>query len=140
MMDLFGLNVVFDSWHQQKEDAGFEQLKPIIIPFLAPYIEKGELGMKTGKGFYTYPDPIYQQSNFLDGETDLTTPYHALISALIQNGVLIALNGAAEPEDIDRAWMAATYLDIGPFGILDQMGIDEFLDIMNFYVEYASVI
>jgi len=31
--------------------------------------------------------------------------------------------------------MAATYLDIGPFGILDQMGIDDFLDLLKKQVE-----
>jgi len=34
----------------------------------------------------------------------------------------------AEPADIDRAWMAATSLPIGPFGLIDEMGNDRFLD------------
>jgi len=135
MMDLFGLNVVFDGWQQPKPDPNIEKLKPIIIPFLTPYIENGELGIKTSKGFYTYPDPTYQQPNFLDGKTDVSAPYHALIAALIQSAVLVALNGVAEPEDIDRAWMGATYLDMGPFGILDQMGVDEFLALLKQQVE-----
>jgi len=135
IMDYVGLNVIFDSLHQQNPDANIEKLKAIIIPFLAPYIEKGELGIKSGKGFYTYPDPTYQQSNFLEAKTDVSTAYHALISVLIQSGVLVALNDVAEPENIDRAWMAATYLDIGPFGILDQMGIDDFLDLLKKQVE-----
>jgi len=28
-------------------------------------ISKGELGVKTGKGFYTYPDPEYRESGWL---------------------------------------------------------------------------
>ena len=91
--------------------------------------------MKTGQGFYKYPDPTYQQSNFLAEKTDITAPYHALISALIQSAVLVALNDVAEPGDIDRAWIAATSLDMGPFGILDQMGIDDFLDLLKQQVE-----
>lgn len=36
--------------------------------FLKAYIDRGELGVKTGKGFYTYPDPTYAQPGFLEGE------------------------------------------------------------------------
>jgi 3-hydroxybutyryl-CoA dehydrogenase len=32
-------------------------------------IEKGELGVKTGKGFYTYPDPAYLEPGFLKGKS-----------------------------------------------------------------------
>ena len=36
--------------------------------FLRPYVERGELGEKSGKGFYTYPDPIHQRPEFLTGK------------------------------------------------------------------------
>jgi 3-hydroxybutyryl-CoA dehydrogenase len=29
-------------------------------------IKKGELGVKTGKGFYTYPNPEFQNPDFLN--------------------------------------------------------------------------
>ena len=135
VMDLVGLNVIFDSLQQVSADPGIEELKTQLIPFVAPFIEKGDLGAKTGQGFYTYPDPAFQQSNFLEGTADVSALYHAMIAALIQSAVLIAMNDVADPEDIDRAWMAATYLDIGPFGILDQIGLDEFLVILKNQVE-----
>ncbi len=31
-------------------------------------IDKGELGVKSGQGFYSYPDPEYLQNNFLKTE------------------------------------------------------------------------
>jgi len=36
--------------------------------FLQSYIDKGHLGIKTGQGFYSYPDPAYRQPDFLEGE------------------------------------------------------------------------
>jgi 3-hydroxybutyryl-CoA dehydrogenase len=30
-------------------------------------IERNELGVKTGKGFYTYPNPEYKNPDFLKG-------------------------------------------------------------------------
>jgi 3-hydroxyacyl-CoA dehydrogenase len=40
---------------------------------------------------------------------------------------LIAAAGVAEPEDIDRAWKTGTYLDTGPFRILEAVGVPDFL-------------
>ena len=34
----------------------------LIVDLLQPYIDRGELGIKTGKGFYSYPDPAYGKS------------------------------------------------------------------------------
>jgi len=127
MMDLFGLNLILDTWQHQSGDDNFEELKSSIISFITPYLERGELGMKTGKGFYDYPNPAYGQPAFLEADSDVSIPHYAMTLALIQNGILLALKEVAEPEEIDRAWMAATSLDSGPFGILDQMGIDEFV-------------
>jgi 3-hydroxyacyl-CoA dehydrogenase len=43
------------------------QTTEMTADFLRPYIERGELGVKTGKGFYTYPDPAYKKPGFLTG-------------------------------------------------------------------------
>lgn len=32
------------------------------------YIDKGWLGAKSGRGFYTYPNPVYQSPHFVEGE------------------------------------------------------------------------
>lgn len=36
--------------------------------FLKAYVDRGELGVKTGRGFYTYPDPAYRRPGFLEGD------------------------------------------------------------------------
>jgi 3-hydroxyacyl-CoA dehydrogenase len=37
-----------------------------IVQFLKAKVDANELGRKTGKGFYSYPNPAYEQSEFLE--------------------------------------------------------------------------
>jgi 3-hydroxybutyryl-CoA dehydrogenase len=34
--------------------------------FLKAYVDRGELGVKSGKGFYSYPNPAYERPDFID--------------------------------------------------------------------------
>lgn len=69
MMDGIGLNVIADAGSATRSE-GEEMLPQETGELLRPYIERGDLGMKTGKGFYTYPNPAYQQPDFLSGGDD----------------------------------------------------------------------
>jgi 3-hydroxybutyryl-CoA dehydrogenase len=63
MMDGIGLDVVL-----QVHRFYYEEYKD---PFYKPpeelekMVERGELGMKTGKGFYSYPGPAFSKADFL---------------------------------------------------------------------------
>ncbi len=69
MMDGIGLNVIADAGSAARSQG--EEMPPQETgEMLRPYIERGDLGMKTGKGFYTYPNPAFQQPGFLSGGDD----------------------------------------------------------------------
>ena len=64
LMDNVGLDVVRDIemvYYNDSKDS--RDLPPAA---LTEKIERGELGVKTGKGFYTYPDPEYRDPDFLN--------------------------------------------------------------------------
>ena len=63
MMDVIGLDVIRDIEMIYFEESGDPSDAPPSI--LLEKIENGDLGVKTGKGFYTYPDPAWQASDFL---------------------------------------------------------------------------
>jgi len=65
-LDLVGIDLVYQIGMNMKE-AGVPGLEP-LIDFLQPYIDRGHLGAKTGQGFYTYPNPVWAQPDFLEGE------------------------------------------------------------------------
>lgn len=65
LMDLVGLDVVYDiemSYYDESKD-------PRDIPpkALKDMIDRKDLGVKTGKGFYTYPNPEYTRPEFMKG-------------------------------------------------------------------------
>ncbi|SNQ59155.1 3-hydroxyacyl-CoA dehydrogenase family protein [Candidatus Methanoperedens nitratireducens] len=68
LMDLVGLDVVRDIELEYYHESGDGSDYPPRL--LLDRIEKGELGVKTGKGFYTYPDPAFEQPGWLRGSKE----------------------------------------------------------------------
>ena len=65
MMDRIGLDVVRDIEQVYYEESGDSRDAPPRV--LEEKIACGELGVKTGRGFYTYTQPAWQQTGFLNG-------------------------------------------------------------------------
>jgi 3-hydroxybutyryl-CoA dehydrogenase len=65
-MDQVGLDVVRDIERVYFEESGDPKDKPPA--FLDEMIARGEQGVKTGKGFYTYPQPAFEDPSWLTGK------------------------------------------------------------------------
>jgi 3-hydroxybutyryl-CoA dehydrogenase len=64
-LDAVGLDTAWtitDYWGRRLGD---EQLRANAA-FLKEYVDRGDLGVKAGRGFYTYPDPTYAQPGFIE--------------------------------------------------------------------------
>jgi len=66
LMDRVGLDVVRDIEMVYYTESGDPRDMPPKI--LLEKIERGELGVKTGKGFYSYPNPAYRKPGWLRGK------------------------------------------------------------------------
>jgi 3-hydroxybutyryl-CoA dehydrogenase len=70
MMDQMGLKTVWhvtDYWARNPQEIPANQIK-MNADFLKEYVDRGELGSVTKKGFYSYPKPAYCLPDFLAGE------------------------------------------------------------------------
>jgi 3-hydroxybutyryl-CoA dehydrogenase len=70
MMDQMGLKTVWhvnDYWARNPQEIPANQLQ-VNADFLKEYVDRGELGAVTRKGFYTYPNPAYARPDFLAEE------------------------------------------------------------------------
>ena len=63
LMDIIGLDVVRDIERQYYLDSGDERDRPPKL--LDNMIAQGKLGVKSGQGFYSYPDPAYEHQAWL---------------------------------------------------------------------------
>jgi len=131
MMDLFGLDLMRDSWSTPTNDAHREAVRKRVEPFLTEMVDAGRLGQKSGSGFYTYPQPAYQQADFADAEPPSKTASNALMAAIVIAAMRIEANDVADRADIDAAWCAATGQTTGPFGILENIGVDSFIAVLD---------
>ncbi len=70
LMDEIGLDVVRDIEMQYYLESGEERDKPPAL--LDKMIAQGRLGVKSGQGFYTHPDPEYKEPGWLRKEAPWT--------------------------------------------------------------------
>jgi 3-hydroxybutyryl-CoA dehydrogenase len=66
LMDMIGLDVIRDIELVYYDESGDERDAPPSL--LVDKIERGELGVKTGRGFYQYPNPAFEDPEWLRGD------------------------------------------------------------------------
>lgn len=67
LMDSVGLDTVYkitDYWAQKLNNSR----ALTNAAFIKGYLDQGKLGIKSGEGFYTYPNPDYMKPNFVSGK------------------------------------------------------------------------
>jgi 3-hydroxybutyryl-CoA dehydrogenase len=68
VMDVVGLDTIWRVTESNARISGDEGSQQFLDEFKRDYIDKGWLGVKSGRGFYTYPDPAYLRPDFLGGD------------------------------------------------------------------------
>ena len=61
--------------------------------------------------------------------------FNAMLNALNRAALSLAARGVASVEDIDRAWMGVMKTGVGPFGILDHVGLQTAWQITQYWAD-----
>ena len=135
IMDMLGLDVIKNAWEEQDKESRLIDHKEKILKHLSSYIDKNNLGIKTGEGFLNYSniDINNDQYNYENIKQDL---YIGIIEA----SLVLLSDGILEKDAINNAWIYGTNLQKGPFDILDEIGVERFKKIYKEWVdlEYIS--
>lgn len=59
--------------------------------------------------------------------------FNSLLNVLLGEAMTLVEQGVAAPEDVDRAWMGVMRTEIGPFGIIDLVGLDTVWKITDYW-------
>lgn len=65
ILDVIGMETAYNVAAYWGEVNGDEQFKQNAIYMKKHFVDTNKLGMKTGEGYYKYPNPAYQQPGFL---------------------------------------------------------------------------
>ena len=66
MIDVVGMTTMYNVLSHWGEERNDEQMLKNAAYIKENFIEHGKLGVHTGEGYYTYPNPGYQAEGFLD--------------------------------------------------------------------------
>ena len=64
--------------------------------------------------------------------------FNAMLRAFLESAQTLAANNTASIEDIDRAWMGVMNMPIGPFGLMDSIGIDTAWKVTAYWAKQTS--
>jgi len=67
IMDLVGLDLIYSIVLRKAGMFRFLPSARRTLSLFRSYVEQGKLGLKTGEGFYSYPDPAFEQPGFVEG-------------------------------------------------------------------------
>ena len=59
--------------------------------------------------------------------------FNAMLMELMKSAQSLAANNVASVEDIDRAWMGVMHTIVGPFGIMDSIGLDTVWKVTDYW-------
>ncbi len=124
LLDYTGIDIAYDVMKFMDErEPSFD-----ASPLIQEKIEKGEIGVKAGKGFYEYPEKgrfaMPQISKEKAEKFDPMTQTYVMVNVAAE----LIRNNVATVEDIDKTLKLGFNMPIGVLELADTLGIDAIVD------------
>ncbi len=121
LLDFVGIDTVYNA-NREMRSRGFSTEESSI---LKEKVESGNLGMKSGRGFYSYPKPnVYARPVVLPNEGMFSISPVRLLSSAINEAAWIIRNGVASKEDVERSMKMAMNWPQGPLEMADSFSLE----------------
>jgi len=135
LLDFTGLDIAYHvMMFMEEREPNFE-----VAPLIKEKMKKGEIGVKAGKGFYTYPDkgkwampqiPEEKAERF-----DPMTQTYAMVNVAAE----LIRNDVATAEDIDKTLKLGFNMPIGVLELADTLGVDTMVEkLKTFEAKYGA--
>ena len=120
LLDFTGLDIAYHvMMFMEEREPNFN-----VSPLIKEKMEKGEIGVKAGKGFYTYPEKgkwaMPQISKDKAEKFDPMIQTYAMVNVAAE----LIRNDIATTEDIDKTLKLGFNMPIGVLELADTLGID----------------
>lgn len=120
LLDFTGIDIAYHVMKFMEErEPNFK-----VAPIIKEKIEKGEIGVKAGKGFYTYPDKgKWAMPQISQEKAEKFDPMTSTYVSINMAAELIR-NNIATAKDIDKTMKLGFNMPIGVLELADTMGVD----------------
>ncbi len=122
LADYVGLDVVVDLWKVIVERGGTD----VKCSSYKEKVERKELGVKSGKGFYAYPSPGKYSKVQLPPESKV--PPERIISLAVNEGAWLIENNIVNAQEIDTVMKLGFNFPKGLLEMADEIGLDKILN------------
>lgn len=119
------LNPQFEPWAEF-----LAVYKYITNDLLAPMSEKGLSGVKTGKGFYVYPEGKYVKPQIPEALSSKVEPIQLLAPA-INTAAWCVTNDIGSISEINKSFVYAFSWPKGIFDYVDELGVKRIIEVLN---------
>lgn len=95
-------------------------------PMIKKLFEEGDLGQKSGKGFYEYKGNDYERINLTEEQAQTYDPIK-LVAVAANHAAWIISNGVCDMQDLELSLKLGMGLKLGLFKTIDNFGIENIL-------------
>jgi enoyl-CoA hydratase/3-hydroxyacyl-CoA dehydrogenase len=103
-----------------------------VAKCLEDRVKRGDLGVKTGKGFYEYPAKRWQQPASWSQQIATKFDPQLVVCVAINRAAALVNDNVASPADIDKTIKMGFNMPLGMLEIADSLGIDEVVKKLEF--------